>query len=308
MLADRILITGANGLLGQALTRRLSTDDDYAVLATAWDDTLSLDDVPCDYTSMDVTAPEEVEHTFSVFEPNVVVNCAALSDVSTCENNRNEAWATNARAVKRLARHCNNHRTHLVQISTDFVFNGKRGPYDESAQPDPVNYYGRTKLAAENHVREAGRRNWTIVRTVLLYGTGTSLSRKNVVLWLVDELKQGNPVHVVNDQWRTPTYVPDLAAGIDALLQTTEKTGIYHLSGPDMVSIHELAIRVADVFNLDESLIHPVPSDDFDESVERPSKTGFRLEKARTELEYNPRSLTEGLQALKQDVGFTPSP
>ena len=236
--------------------------------------------------------------TLAKVDPDVVVNCAAMSDVAACDTNRNRAWATNARAVKRLARHCSDTRAHLVQVSTDFVFNGARGPYDETARPDPVNYYGRTKLAAENHMREAGRDNWTIARTVLLYGTGTNLSRQNIVLWMVHQLRKGEPLHVVTDQWRTPTYVPDLAEGLYQILDR-DATGIYHLSGPDGVSIHELACAVADVFELDADLIHPVESDYFDDAVDRPPHTGFDINKAQSELDYEPHSLRSGLQALR---------
>jgi len=301
MFRDRVLITGANGLLGQTLTRRLTESDGHVVLATARDEALRDKEVACEYLSVDVTSPDEVDAVFADFEPDAVVNCAAMSDVSTCDADRNEAWATNARAVKRLARHCDAARARLVQVSTDFVFNGKRGPYDESARPDPVNYYGRTKLAAENHARDAGRGRWTVVRTVLLYGTGVGLRRQNVVLWMIDRLQQGDPIHVVEDQWRTPTYVPDLADGIETILRK-ETDGVYHLSGPDMVSIHELALLVADVFGLDETLIHPVPSEYFDEDVVRPRKTGFKLEKAQTELGYDPHSLPDGLRALGRDL------
>ena len=297
MLGTRVLVTGANGLLGQALTRRLAQADEMTIRATARDDTLR-PSIDCEYSPMDVTAPEAVEHMFDEFEPDVVVNCAAMSDVAACDTDRNRAWATNARAVKRLARHCSDTRAHLVQVSTDFVFNGARGPYDETARPDPVNYYGRTKLAAENHMREAGRDNWTIARTVLLYGTGTNLSRQNIVLWMVNQLRQGEPLHVVTDQWRTPTYVPDLAEGLYQILDR-DATGIYHLSGPDGVSIHELACAVADVFELDEDLIHPVESDYFDDAVDRPPHTGFDISKAQSELDYDPHSLRSGLQALR---------
>lgn len=300
MLDTRVLVTGANGLLGQALTRRLVSADDLTVRATSRDETLR-PRVECAYSPMDITAPDAVERVFDEFEPDVVVNCAAMSDVTACNTDRNRAWATNARAVKRLARHCHDTRARLVQVSTDFVFNGKRGPYDESARPDPVNYYGRTKLAAENHVREAGRERWTIARTVLLYGTGTNLSRQNVVLWMIDQLRQGEPIHVVTDQWRTPTYVPDLAEGLCHILQQ-KATGIYHLSGPDRVSIHELARAVADVFGLEEDLIHPVESDYFDDAVDRPPETGFSIDKARSELGYDPHPLRDGLRALRDTV------
>lgn len=301
MLYQRILVTGANGLLGQALVQRLSASADYEVTATARDDAPRFE-APCTYRPMDVTDPDAVRATFEEVDPNVVVNCAAVSDVGDCDENRNRAWAVNARAVKRLAKHCHQTGARIIQVSSDFVFNGKRGPYDENARPDPVNYYGRTKLASENALRAFDFLDWAVVRTVLLYGTGKNLSRRNVVLWMIDQLSNGEPLHVVNDQWRTPTYVHDLADGIDRLIEH-DKTGIYHLSGRKMVTIHELAQTVADVFDLDASLIDPVPSSYFDDAVERPRKTGFIILKAETELGYDPHSLEDGLRSLGRELG-----
>ena len=307
MLFNRVLITGANGLLGQALVRRLSQNHEYDVLATSHHDTPRFEGGSCGYVPLDVTQPDDVANVFEDFTPNVVINCAAMSDVAECDENRNEAWATNARAVKTLAKQCRTHGARLVQVSTDFVFNGKRGPYDEDARPDPVNYYGRTKLAGENAVREAGRSNWAIVRTVLLYGTGHNLSRSNVVLWIADQLSQNEPLHIVDDQYRTPTHVDDLAAGIDRLVHR-EKTGIYHISGRELVSIYELACTVAEVFGYNESLIEPVPSDFFEDDVERPPRTGFIILRAETELGYDPRSLEQGLRDVQSDLNKFSSP
>jgi len=305
MLFNRVLITGANGLLGQALVHRLSQNREYDVLATARDDSPRFEGASCGYTPLDVTEPDDVTQIFEDFTPSAVVNCAAMSDVAECDEHRNDAWATNARAVKRLAKHCRTHGARLVQVSSDFVFNGKRGPYDEEARPDPVNYYGRTKLAGENAVREAGRSSWAIVRTVLLYGTGRDLSRSNIVLWIADGLSKGDTLHIVDDQYRTPTHVDDLAVGIERLLHH-EKTGLYHLSGPDLVSIYELACTVAEVFGLDASLIEPVSSDFFEDDVDRPPHTGFILDKAKEELDYDPRSLEDGLRDVQASLqGFS---
>jgi dTDP-4-dehydrorhamnose reductase len=305
MLRTRILITGANGLLGQALVRRLSGSSDHDVLATARDDHPRFD-VPCAYQAMDVTAPEEVETVVQDYEPDAVINCAAVSDVTECDEDRNRAWAVNARAVRRLAKQCRTLDAHLVQLSTDFVFNGKRGPYEEDDRPDPVNYYGRTKLAGENALRAFDFLDWSIVRTVLLYGTANDLNRSNVVLWMIDRLSQGEVIHVVDDQWRTPTYAPDLADGLVRLVDR-ERTGIYHLSGREMVTIHELAQRVAAAFDFDPALIDPVPSTYFEDAVERPAKTGFIILKAETELGYDPRPLDDGLREVGRELGLPPA-
>ena len=305
-LRDQVLITGANGLLGQALSERLCDSSTCDVLATARNSNPRFQAPDCEYREMDVTDPDAVSEVIEDFEPDVVVNCAAMSDVAACEENRSEAWAVNARAVKRLAKHCQDLRAHLIHVSTDFVFNGENGPYDENARPDPVNYYGRTKLGGENALREVGLSNWTLVRTVLLYGPDRHITRSNVVHWMIDQLSSGKTIHVVTDQWRTPTYVPDLAEGIEQIIER-EKTGIYHLSGRELLSIHELAETVADVFDFDPSLIDPVPSSYFDDAVDRPPKTGFIIIKAETELGYDPRSLREGLRTVGRTLGVEPA-
>ena len=303
MLYNRVLITGANGLLGQALTRRLSQLPEYDVLATARDDTPRFDTGSCGYAPLDITNPDDIAALFEDFTPNVLVNCAAMTDVDGCTDAKDDCWATNATAVQHLAEACRRHGTRLVQVSTDFVFDGEDGPYAEDARPNPVNYYGRSKLAGENAVRASGLANWAIVRTVLVYGTGTDLGRGTIVTWLMQKLEAGEPVHIVTDQWRTPTYVNDLARGIERMLHY-EKTGVYHISGRELVSIYNLATTVADVCEYNPDLITPVTSDYFEDAVPRPPRTGFVILKAETELGYHPTPLRDGLRAVGSTLGI----
>lgn len=304
MLFNRILITGANGLLGQALVQRMGDSSDYTVLATGRAEKSPLESSPCDYARLDVTDPDGVSAVFQEFDPNVVVNCAAYTDVAACEDNRNEAWTVNARAVKRLAKQCQANGTHLAQISCASVFNGTRGPHDENARPDPVNYYGRTKLAAENAVREAGRSNWTLVRTSLPYGAGRALSRSNLALRTIERLSQGDSLRVADDRYCTPTYVVDLAAGIERLIEY-ETSGLYHLSGRERLSHHEFAHKVAEALGFDASFVRPVPSDSLDD-VDRPSDTSLIILRAETELDFDPRSLDDALRDLKERLSSVP--
>lgn len=297
MLYNRILITGANGLLGQALVARMSRFPEYDVLATGRDDTSRFREGSCGYVPLDITDLSAVEATFQDFAPNVVINCAAMTEVNRCEDNRQACWAVNARAVRNLAEQCSDIGARLIQVSTDFVFDGDDGPYREDDRPNPVNYYGRSKLAGENATRDAGLTKWAIARTMLLFGTGHDLGRSNFVLWLVNKLMNDEPVHIVTDQWRMPTYVDDLAVGIERMVHY-EKTGIYHLSGRDFVSIHDFALTIADVFGLDASLIHPVESDYFESAAPRPPRTGFIILKAESELGFKPRPIRKALRHL----------
>lgn len=308
MLYNRILITGANGLLGQALVARMSRFPEYDILATGRDDTPRFLDGSCGYTPLDITKPNAIKTVFEDFAPNVVVNCAAMTEVDACEEHKSRCWAVNARGVRHLAASCNEIGARLIQVSTDFVFDGDEGPYRENARPNPVNYYGRSKLAGENAARDAGLSKWAIARTMLVFGTGHNLSRSNFVLWLIGKLTGGEPVHIVDDQWRMPTYVDDLAAGIERMVHY-ERTGIYHLSGRDFTNMYQFALTIAEVFDLDRSLISPVSSDYFESAAPRPPRTGFIILKSETELDYKPRPLRRALRHLgaKLDLPVTSS-
>ena len=297
MLYHRVLITGANGLLGQALVARMSPLPDYDVLATARDERLRLPGASCGYAPLDITDPDAVEAIFENFAPSVVVNCAAMTQVDDCEHDRERCRRVNAEAVETLADACRHTGARLIQLSTDFVFDGSEGPYDEDDRPAPVNYYGEAKLAGENAARRAGVDKWAVARTVLVYGTAEGEARSNILLWLLDELQAGQRVQIVTDQIRTPTYVVDLAAGIEKMVRHEAK-GVYHLAGRELLSVYEFAQTVAEVYGLDETLIEPTDRTEFTQTAERPLVTGLVTLKAETEISYRPRDLGDALRHL----------
>jgi dTDP-4-dehydrorhamnose reductase len=303
MLFKRVLITGANGLLGQELVQLMSRSPEYDVLATARDAAPRFGNASCGYISLDITSVPDVRQVFQDFAPSVVINCAAMTQVDLCETERDACWRANADAVELLARNCLAAGARLIQVSTDFIFDGEHGPYREDARPQPLSFYGKSKLAGENAARGAGLENWAIARTVLVYGTGNELSRSNFVLWALDKLTKGEPIHVVTDQWRTPTYAPDLAAGIERIVRY-DKRGIYHLSGRELMSIYDFALVLAETFDLNAALIHPTDATRFQQPAPRPPRTGFIILKAETELGYKPRALKDALRHLGQRLGL----
>jgi len=303
MLFERVLITGANGLLGQELVTLMSRFPEYDVLATGRDAAPRFKGASCGYAPLDITDTEAVRRLFQDFTPSVVINSAAMTQVDGCEMDRDACWQINTEAVEHLARQCHTIGARLVQVSTDFVFDGENGPYREEDRPCPVNFYGKAKLASENAAREAGRDKWAIVRTVLVYGAGEALRRANIALWVIDKLSKGEVINVVTDQWRTPTYAPDLAAGIEQIVRFN-KTGIYHVSGRELVSIYAFAQTIARVFDLDASLIHPTDGTQFRQKAARPPRTGFIILKAETELGYKPRTLETALGLLGARLGL----
>ncbi len=276
---------------------------EYDILATARDEAPRYEGGAGGYVRMDICDYEDVRRVFADFTPSVVINCAAMTTVDACETERDRCWSVNVDAVENLARCCLTHGTRLVQLSTDFVFDGESGPYRESDRPEPINFYGKSKLAAENFVRGAGLDRWSIVRTVLVFGTGEDLGRSNIALWIVDQLSKLNNISIVTDQFRTPTYVEDLARGVERIVRFN-KSGIFHVSGRELMSIHEFAKSVADVFGLNPDLIEAVDRSTFRQTAPRPPNTGFIILKAETELGFKPRPLRDALLDLRTKMEY----
>ncbi len=302
-LYQRILLTGANGLVGQALVERLSAEPEVDLLATGRDAKPRFTTGSCGYTPLDITDDDAVRRLFVDFAPSVVINCAAVTKVEDGEANREACWNVNVDAVAALGQRCKVQGARLVQLSTDFVFDGSSGPYDERDRPDPINFYGRSKWASENAVRAAGLRRWTIVRTALGFGTGTNLTRSNFGLWLTERLQQGILTEVCTDQIRTPTYIPDLADGIARAIRLG-KNGLYHLAGREIISVFDFARRLAERFDLDPALITPTTTDVLHPDAPRPLRTGLLILKAETELGYKPRALDDALDHFGKRLGL----
>lgn len=295
----KILVTGSNGLLGQKLTSVLLEDKTIIPCFTSRGRTM-LPGLGSVFKPMDITDADAVTAVFNAFRPDVVINTAAMTMVDHCETNQDACWLANVTAVENLIGAAEAVNAHFIHISTDFIFDGNNGPLDESAQPNPVNFYGKSKLAAEDLVMKSGL-DWCILRTVLVYGITADMSRSNIVLWVKDSLEKGKPIKVVNDQWRTPTLAEDLAMGCYLAAKKKAK-GIYNISGKDFLSPYDIAIRTADFFGLDKSLITPADSTTFTQPARRPLKTGFIIDKARKDLAYEPHSFDEGLQILSEQI------
>lgn len=296
----KILVTGANGLLGQKLTELLQRDEVMDVVATARGK-LAFTIERGTFVPLDITDAGQVDKVITDTKPDVVINTAAMTQVDQCETDRDLCWKANVTAVEYLVNACKKNNIHLVHVSTDFIFDGSHGPLDENATPNPVNFYGESKLAAENVIMQSAA-SWCILRTVLVFGITNDMSRSNIVLWVKKSLEQGKTIQVVNDQWRTPTLAEDLAQGCYLAAKKKAK-GIYNISGKDFLSPYDIAIHTAEFFNLDKSLIKPTDSNQFKQPARRPLTTGFIINKAVAELGYQPHSFKEGLAILARQMG-----
>lgn len=290
----KILITGANGFLGYYLVEHLLTKN-FSVTATGKGECRLpfIHDKKFQWLSMDFTDPFSIHDVFEKTQPDVVVHAGALSKPDECERDQMKAYLINVEGTVQLLINSSDIKSFFIFLSTDFVFDGESGMYNESDIPDPVNYYGRTKLEAEEAVKEY-EFDWAIVRTVLVYGRNHS-GHNNILRTVQEKLEKGEEYNVVDDQVRTPTYVEDLAKGIVAIIQK-KATGVFHLSGKDVLTPYQMAIKTADYLKLDSSVIKKVNAASFSQPAKRPLKTGFVIDKARKELGYEPLSFEEGLK------------
>lgn len=301
MTTQRILITGANGLLGQKLINLYGQQAGYEVLATGRGAYRLKAKYPnVDYSTMDITNNDEVQSVIAFFKPDAVIHTAAMTNVDECELNQEACTAQNVQATQHIAQACSANKAFLLHISTDFIFDGLNGPYDENATPNPISFYGKSKLLAEQIVQQL-QVPWAIARTVLVYGIAEDMSRTNIVLWVKASLEAGKTIQVVNDQWRTPTLAEDLAQGCYLIVKGKHQ-GIFNISGEEMMTPYDMAIATAEYFGLDKSLIKMADASTFTQPAKRPPKTGFIIDKAKNTLGYQPTPFIKGLEILQQQL------
>lgn len=298
-MLHRILVVGSNGLLGQKMAEQLLRGTAYHIILSSVEAAPVRQMESAPYHALDITAHKAVRDLVAETRPDVIINCAAMTNVDACETDRELAWKINVEGVEYLADAAKKQHATVVHVSSDYVFDGKNGPYAEGDKPEPLSYYGKSKLASENALRSSGVPH-VIARTMVLYGHAAGV-KANFALWLVQSLQARQTVRIVDDQIGNPTLVDDLAYG---LLRAIEigKTGLYHIAGRDIVSRYEFAVRLARVFGLDESLIVPIKTASLKQPAARPLKSGLITLKAEVELGYKPSSIEHGLEVLKMQM------
>ena len=295
----RILITGSNGLLGQKIVSELMSAN-HEFLATSKGDNRNPNCPDSLYMSMDIESAQEINTVFNHFNPSHVIHTAALTNVDYCELNPEECESVNVKATSLLFEACKTISAHFQLLSTDFVFDGEKGNYSETDEINPLSIYAESKAKAEKLLLQSEFANWSIVRTIIVYGLGHNLSRSNLIVWAKQALENNQEINIIDDQFRAPTYAPDLAKACLSIVEKN-KTGIYHISGPETYSIYELVLKIAETFNLNSQLIRRISSDTLSQPAKRPPKTGFDLSKAYSELDYKPQKFETSLKEMFRD-------
>lgn len=296
----KVLITGSNGLLGQHLIPLFVQNDTYNVIATGRGTNRSPKGDNYIYEAVNLRDAGSVQQLVQKHQPDIIIHGGAMSQVDECEKNKDACWDTNVGATRYLVNAAEKVNASFIFLSTDFVFDGLNGPYSEDALVNPINYYGTSKVAAERLVHNS-KLNWAIVRTVLVYGVVNDPHRSNMITWVKNNLQQGKKIKVVDDQWRTPTLCQDLAIGCQ-LIADKKATGYFNISGKEVLTPYDMALKTAEYFKLDTSLIEKISSRSLAQPAARPAKTGLIIDKAEKELGYKPHTFAEGLDIVAGEI------
>jgi dTDP-4-dehydrorhamnose reductase len=308
-----ILVSGVTGLVGRfVLARLLETTDEEIHALTRRPLPAPFDTDPrLRVWQADLSEAKRLEQALREARPAVVIHPAAVADVDLCERDHTLAYAVNVEGAANLVRASAAVGAHVVHVSTDYIFDGSEehpGPYDEAAEPHPVNYYGVTKLEAERVISSicAGRVGLAICRTALVYGVNP-LGRTNFIVHMVNEMRAGRRIRAVTDQQNTPTAAANLADMLIAAAQQ-RATGLFNTAGGELISRCALALAVADHFGLDRALITPLRSAELGQLARRPLLSGLRVDKAGRELGARAWNMQQGLDWLSRQMEASASP
>lgn len=303
MTGQRILLTGANGLLGQKLLQLLGQEKQISILATSRGKCRASIPQNTSYQSLDMTEPSAVYKIIKEYQPHYIIHTAAKTQVDDCQLDPEDSYRQNVLAVEYVAKAAREVEAFLLHLSTDFIFDGKSGPYDEQAIPNPLSVYGKHKWQAEQIIQQTESLQWAIIRTVLVYGYTNHMSRSNIVLWARRALEQQKPIKVIDDQWRTPTLAEDLAEACWSVVKKRAH-GIWHISGAEMMTPYDMVMQIGRYYGYSTNCVQRADASSFSQAAPRPARTGFIIEKAKQLLGYCPRTFEQALQLIDSQLSI----
>tara|TARA_B100000242_G_scaffold7923_1_gene5233 strand:+ start:32 stop:892 length:861 start_codon:yes stop_codon:yes gene_type:complete len=284
----KILVTGAYGQLGRSLFKYKNESIEYLWTGKS---------IPIGRKGMhlDILDRINLRDLIKLCSPDVLINLAALTNVDRCEKNPLLAQEINAEGVKNI---CDFFPGKIIQISTDYVFNGEKGPYAEDDRVAPLSVYGATKLEAERIVMSHSSKN-LVLRANVLYDYDTQ-SKASFLNWVVNSLRRKKPIKVVNDQINNPTWTQSMAKIIFSCIESN-LNGIYHWGDAEFLSRYEFALKIARSYKLDTNLISPILSKELDQIAPRPLNSGLKSHKLLKVLDIYQPSINECLKKIILD-------
>ncbi len=295
MTTKRILITGATGLIGSALTDRFESGDNVVLTARSKDFHSALP-----YHSFDLSQLDEIPGFLDRLQPDVIVHTAAIGSVDQAEMHQEDALRLNVQAVESIASWCRINKARMIHFSSDFVFDGTRLDWKETDEVAPLSWYGKTKVMSEQKVQSL-LEDHVIIRPILVYGTAAQARRLNLPLLVLAKLSAQQGMRITKDQVRMPTYVDDVAWAVHQLLNHPFK-GRLHLSGPETIDVHAFSLLTADVFGLDDELLEPIQTNQAHQTGQRPMKSGFDLSLAQSTIGYRPTAPRDALVKMRETL------
>ncbi|OPX59894.1 MAG: dTDP-4-dehydrorhamnose reductase [Methanomassiliicoccales archaeon PtaB.Bin215] len=289
----RVMVVGASGLLGQHM---MSAGTEMGLAMTGTYNTVS--ELP-GTIHMDITDPDSVSRGLMAACPEMVVLCAAMTNVDQCEREPDAAYKVNMEGALNIASECRSAGVKLVYISTDYVFNGLKGQrYHEFEPADPLSVYAKSKLEGERVTLDASRSN-LVCRVSVVYGWNRLGRKSNFVTWVIDSLRKGQEIRLYDDQFVSPTYAPSAARDI-LELSLGKLKGICHTSGPDCISRYDIGTKVAETFGLNASLIRAVSTAEMPLLAKRPAVSCLGVDLAESELGRPMVDLRKGLAMMRE--------
>lgn len=298
-MKNKILIFGATGMLGQRCYEYFAKKLGYTTLLSSFEE--SFYDTSAQYIQVDITKRDQVKKIIAEFSPDYIINAAAFTNVDKSESEREMAWNINVKAVEYMAEGARNCDAHLIHISSDYIFDGVKGQYTENDKPNPVGYYGRTKLAGENALKISNALH-TILRTNVLYGV-IKTGRLDFVRWVVESIRKGEQIRIVTDQINNPTFLDDLVRAIGQVIEFG-KYGIYNIGGEEFISRYDFTMRICDFFGLNKSQVTAILTPELNQPAKRPLNSGLVTLKAETEFGYSPTPIEETFRFMKEELGM----
>lgn len=292
---DKVLLFGGNGLVGSRFIELFSKA--FEIKSPTAEE-------------VDILNKESIQSIVSEFNPDVIINFAAYTNVEEAENQVNDqngiCYRVNVLGVKNISEVCKDLGKYLIHISTDYVFDGQKDlPYTEEDQPNPINWYGRTKFLAEEEVKKAGGKN-CIVRISMPYRAKYELKR-DIARFFLGELREGKEVRGIDDQSTTPTFIDNIARALSEIVKNRVE-GIYHVAAKSQVSVFEFAKTIAKTFSLDVSLVKSVSLAEYAASKKAKILKNSALDVSKFDREFPGilQTVEEDLKMFKKSVDPDP--
>ncbi len=293
----KIFVTGASGLLGSKVVE-FANKEGHRIFSGYLNHMIGHPNP----IKIDVKDKKNILNVITEIRPEVIIHCAALTDVDECEINKKMAIRINSDGARFIAEAAKEINAYLAFISTDYVFDGTKGMYKENDIAKPINFYGYSKLIGEKAIAKITE-NYMIARTSVVFGARSMFGKKNFALWIKENLSQKQEINVLIDQYVSPTLNTNLAK---MLLEACEKSlrGVYHMSGLSRISRYDFSIMLAEILDLDESLIKKSRMSDMHWRAKRPKDSSLDVSKAYKILKTKPMDLGEALKLLKEEIGL----